>query len=242
MKENCIILYLHSPDGKNLDADFRTAFPGPKAGEIYTQAAREVYSVCNRLPDAQVVAAYERSSHYPDIRWLDQDDPGFLAARGESLEEKTAKAFEWCFNAGAKRVIWVSPMAVWLDAAVLEEAFNILKFKEVVIGPSGEKAYLFGVATPCPELCDGYPWRGKKQPEEITARARKSRLNVEMLAEGGIVMDEKSYHQWLAAMRKDAMPEKAEKTEKADKAEKTDKPQKAEKGVSRPENPQQKPR
>ena len=203
MKENCLLVFLSSPSADKIDANLKEAFGVERACQIYVDMAKQIFATANKLDRVYAVAVYEGNSAHPDLRWLDSEDPGFLTKKGSSQAEWFYSAVKWAFDAGAKRVITLSVLAPAIPQDWIEKAFQMLQDKQIVFGPTQEgECYLLGMNSVYNVLFEDYPWTGKRFADEITERAKKTRLSVYAMPEFYTVKDDKSYQQWTGTINK----------------------------------------
>jgi len=197
MKENCILLFLKAPVPEKMDSRLRQAFGAEKSCEVYMEMSRAVLDLAYSVENAQTVVVYDAHSKYPDLRWVDASDPGFLSPKGARVSEAAHTGMKWCFEAGAVRVVCLSALAPFVQRDSVAGAFGVLADSDIVIGPVQDGGwYLFGTRGVFPEIFEGYPWQGKNQNEEISSKAKELGLSVQSMDELPSVLDAKAYSQW----------------------------------------------
>ena len=193
MKDNCVILFLAAPSPERIDPQLKTALGAERACQVYADVARQVFRELKKLKNVYPMAVYKGDSNFPDLRWLDADDPGFLVPRGDTDEERFFSAARWPFEAGAKRVIILSALAPGVPAGWLDNAFEALKEKHLALGVTAEgDCYAIGMNGLYPSVFAGYPWEGKRFADIIAERAKYARLSIYSLPEFYIVKDGKT--------------------------------------------------
>ncbi len=203
MKDNCIVMFIQPPVPESVDPALRAAFGDEKACQIYTDMAHEVLSAAKKLANVHVTPVYNKTAKHPDLRWLDQEDPGFLIMRNGTPAEEMMKAVRWTMDAGARRIVILSPLSPGVPQDWVEKAFETLEEKHIVIGPAQDGAcYLIGMNGLYDEVFSRYPWPGKRMADEIAEKAKHLRLQTYNLPEFYAVHDEKTYQQWQSVAHK----------------------------------------
>lgn len=99
--------------------------------------------------------------------------------RGEGLGERLARAHELLFNDGFSRVAAIGTDCPDVDAARLRKAFDALKEKAAVFGPSEDGGYwLVGQSVPEPGLFQGIDWSTERVLAQSLERAERLELSV----------------------------------------------------------------
>lgn len=199
MTENCVIVFLNAPEPDKISQELKNAFGPERACHIYSEMVKEVFSSLKRMKGVFVVVVYERTSKHPDLLWLDSDDPGFLEPLpGASACDRVIEAFRWSFNAGARRIVLLSAQSPGVPKESIEKAFNGVSDKNIVLGPTYDGGiYLLALPAAEAALLEGYPWPSKKARDEIADRARRLRLEVQLLPEFYSVKDDQTLQQWV---------------------------------------------
>jgi len=205
MKENCLLIFLNAPSADKMPAQLKNAFGAEKAVLAYTDMARHLFAASKKLSGVQPTIIYKGDSKYPDLRWLDPDDPGFLNLKGTEPLEQFTNAMGWAFDAGAVRATVLSVQAPGVPPDWLEKTFSLLTEKDIVLGPAQDgECYLLGMTRIQPAVIEGYPWPGRRFCDELAERAKRLRMSVYLLPEFPLIKEEKAYQQWISSGRKPA--------------------------------------
>jgi uncharacterized protein len=99
--------------------------------------------------------------------------------RGEGLGERLAHAHGLLFADGFSRVVTIGTDCPDADAPRLREAFDALKEKAAVFGPSEDGGYwLVGQSVPEPGVFEGIDWSTERVLAQSLARAQELELSV----------------------------------------------------------------
>jgi len=207
MEGNTILLLLSAPTAENVSRGLLDSFGEDRACEVYCELARAAYASAKGVSSARAILAYQPSSKYPDLRWLDSEDPGFLNQKGSTAGERFYNSVKWCIEAGSTGVAVFSPYAPGVPEQWLKDAFTQLAKTPLVLGPTAEgNCYLIGAAAPFPFLAE-YPWEGRNMRDELVEAAKKNRIEPAILPEFYEVKSENAYKQWQASLsRTEAFP------------------------------------
>ncbi|HOX22110.1 MAG TPA: DUF2064 domain-containing protein, partial [Elusimicrobiales bacterium] len=200
MEGNTILLLLSAPTPDRIARGLVDSFGEDRACDVYCEIARASYAAARSISDARTILSYLPNSKYPDLRWLDSEDPGFLQQKGASAGERFYNSVKWCIEAGSTGVAVFSPYAPGVPEQWLKDAFVQLKKTPLVLGPTPEgDCYLIAAAEPFPFL-DGYPWEGRKMREELVEAAKKIRMEPAVLPEFYEIKSETLYKQWQVSL------------------------------------------
>ena len=202
MEGNTILLLLTAPTPDNVSRGLVDSFGADRACDIYCELARAAYGAAKSVPNARAILAYLPNNKYPDLRWLDSEDPGFLNQKGSTAGERFYNSVKWCIEAGSTGVAVFSPYAPGVPEQWLKDAFAQLAKTPLVLGPTPEgNCYLIGAATPFPFLAE-FPWEGRNMRDELVDAAKKTRVEPAILPEFYEVKNETAYKQWQASLSK----------------------------------------
>ncbi len=113
--------------------------------------------------------------------WL---GPGvaYRAQSGPDLGARMSGALHRALAAGCARVVLMGADAPGLDRALLAHAFDLLRERDVVLGPARDGGYyLVGLSRPAPQLFDDMPWGGPAVLERTLERVRASGRSLGLL-------------------------------------------------------------
>ncbi|MEX2565226.1 MAG: TIGR04282 family arsenosugar biosynthesis glycosyltransferase, partial [Cyclobacteriaceae bacterium] len=116
-------------------------------------------------------------SDYPESRYF------FDVQEGKDLGEKMGKAFSNQFSKGYDKILIIGTDCYELKSRHLEEAFNILEERDMVIGPALDGGYyLLGFrAAPAAQLFEGIAWSTASVLEETLNIAHQLGYSVKLL-------------------------------------------------------------
>ena len=218
MEGNTILLPLAAPSPETVSRSLADSFGQDRACDLYCEIARASYAAAKAVRGVRTVLSYLPNSRYPDLRWLDEEDPGFLNQKGATSGERFYNAAKWCLEAGSTGVLVLSPYAPGVPEQWLRDAFEKLKSTQLVLGPAQDgHCYLLALSAPLPFLAE-YPWEGRDTRDELVEQAKRLRIEPAILPEFYEVKDEASYRKWQASLAKsEAFP--SQKTEPKRKSE-----------------------
>lgn len=201
MTENCIVIFLNAPQPDKIDPEFANALGPERACHIYTEMAKDVFARAKQIRGVYTFLVYEKTPRYPNLLWLDSNDPGFLELKPQTTaaERRIFNAVQWAAAAGAVRIAVLNIGSPGMPREWIEKAFSLVSSKNVVVGPArGGGIYLFAACPPYPQVFEGYSWPSECVFDEIIERVKRLRYNVEILPEFYSVRDEKSLREWSA--------------------------------------------
>ncbi|MBE9128565.1 MULTISPECIES: TIGR04282 family arsenosugar biosynthesis glycosyltransferase [unclassified Coleofasciculus] len=99
------------------------------------------------------------------------------------LGERMASAFQVSFAAGMTEVVIIGTDCPDLNASIMTQAFEMLKEKDLVLGPSQDGGYyLIGLRRLVPELFKGIHWSTAEVLQQTARIAQKLELAVAYLS------------------------------------------------------------
>ncbi len=177
--ENLLIVFVKAP----VEGQVKTRLSPPlslfAAKELYLRMARSIYQGVAQIAGVRVAVAYATQKNYPSPNWLwdnlkTQAAFEWFAQSGEDLGERLVGAFNWGFAQGAARVSVIGTDSPGLPANQILLAFNLLKDKDLVLGPALDGGYyLVGLNSPIADLMfGGVKWSGPDVLETTLRRCR----------------------------------------------------------------------
>ncbi len=185
----------------------------PVPGRVKTRLARHVgdeqacriYTGILRMTLGQVARVEaERYLFLPPGDSVDIP-PGFVPERqrGDDLGRRMSSAFDLLFRRGHEEVVLVGSDCPYLDAGILELAFEKLEQSRCVLGPSPDGGYyLVGQQEPGFDLFSDIPWSTPGVWAATMRRAEQLGLVPALLEPLEDVDDLDSYNRWLQARKR----------------------------------------
>jgi len=204
-RDNCIILLIEPPVPERVSPELAGAFGPERAVHINLDLLQNVYKLVKNFKDALLILSYDKSPRHPDLTWLDHDDPGFLEAKGKNLEGRIADAFQLAFNTGAKKALLLSHLSPGVKPEWLNQALESVSEKQIVLGLNQNRSvYLAGLTINNLKVLGGIRCMSQKTADELSEKAKRSKLSIFQLPEAYAVENEETLRKWLEA--RDAAP------------------------------------
>lgn len=168
-----------------------------KALEVYGKLLEHTH-LSTRCIDSEKTVYF---SEYIEEDGLWTDGNFKLAEQtGPELGERMLQAFENQFSKGAERVCIIGSDTFEITPEIIRTAFNILKYKEVVIGPARDGGYyLLGMKELQPELFRHKSWGTDSVLSQTLEDLERLQLNYALLPE---LNDIDRKEDWLEHQRK----------------------------------------
>lgn len=197
-RNNCIILLVDPPVPEKTDAELRDSFGAERSVHINLDLLQSAYRLAKNFPDAILILSYEKTGRHPDLTWLDADDPGFLEAKGRSLEGRVMDAFQLAFNTGARKVLLLSHLSPVLKTEWLHQAFDSVNEKAVALGLNQDGSYyVLGLTANNVKLLEGLSFMSSKTALDFAEKAKRNKLSVFALPEAYAVKNEETLRRWV---------------------------------------------
>ena len=158
-----IILFAKAPCPGKVKTRLSPPLAPETAAELAAAFVRDTVAVLSGLDVERRVLAYAPEDGEPALRRLAADDFDFRPQVPGDLGNRMRAAFEDAFAGGSRRVVIIGSDSPGLPRRFIEEAFEVLESKDVVLGPSYDFGYyLIGLRRPLPELFQNIPWSTRK--------------------------------------------------------------------------------
>ncbi|NJP11900.1 MAG: glycosyltransferase [Leptolyngbyaceae cyanobacterium RU_5_1] len=114
--------------------------------------------------------------------WLGRD-LGYVLQGDGDLGARMARSLQPAFSAGVTQIVIIGTDCPQLDAVLLEQAFEALHQRDLVLGPATDGGYyLIGVRRFVPELFAGIAWSTPDVLQQTVAIAQKLGLAIAYLS------------------------------------------------------------
>ncbi|MBI1287337.1 MAG: DUF2064 domain-containing protein [Flavobacteriales bacterium] len=175
-----LIVFVKNPVLGNVKTRLATDIGNAKALEVYMQLLKVTR---NSAEKANCTRHVFYSDEIESDAW---DDDAFnkFVQEGNDLGKRMKNAFEQIFALGAEKAVIIGSDCPELTTEIIEEAFNILELKDVVLGPAKDGGYyLFGMKRLLPFLFEGKEWSTDSVLSETIQDLKENRLSYGMLTE-----------------------------------------------------------
>ena len=191
--ENALIIFLKYPEPGKVKTRLAKDIGNEKACEIYKLLAENV--IKNILPKNpgtyDVHIFFTPADKETEIRtWLKpilDDNQGiktqFRTQEGSNLGKRMSNAFKKILQEkGCKKCIIIGTDCPEIDATLIENAFGVLKEKDIVIGPCKDGGYyLLGMSRPVSDLFVDIDWSTDRVFEQTMEKIQKNNLSCSIL-------------------------------------------------------------
>lgn len=179
--ENILLIFAKNPERGRVKTRLAESVGEEKALEIYQQLLKITKSITDKLTCNRQVW-YSDFIEDEDI-WSTGDYEKKLQ-KGSDLGERMKKAFRQAFASSYEKVIIIGSDCAALTPEIINQGFDLLEKKEVVIGPSQDGGYyLLGMREFHPRLFDDMTWSTASVYENTLTRIRELGLKYENLPE-----------------------------------------------------------
>ncbi len=200
--DNALIIFIKYPEPGKVKTRLAKAVGNERACAIYKSIAEDVIkNVSLKNPRTYDVYAFftpqDKENEIKD--WLrpfrnnDQTfDTQYIPQEGDTLGERMSHAFQQLFqDKGYKRCIIIGTDCPEIDATLIENAFETLQGKDIVLGPCRDGGYyLLGMSRLSPirferefvlDLFVDIDWSTDRVFDQTTAKVRKNNLSYSIL-------------------------------------------------------------
>ncbi len=191
--ENALIIFLKYPEPGKVKTRLAVDIGNVKACAIYKLLVeRVIKNIFSKNPLTHDVHIFftppDKENGIKD--WLqpiltNNQEIGtkYSHQEGNTLGEKMSYAFKQTLQIeGCKRCIIIGTDCPEIDAPLIESAFDILKEKDIVIGPCKDGGYyLLGMSRFLPELFEDIDWSTDRVFKQTMGKVHKNNLSCNVL-------------------------------------------------------------
>lgn len=173
-----LVIMAKAPRPGTVKTRLTQSIPVPAVTELYQCLLNDTMALARSL-DKVEVAIVCPATDVGDLASLAGDAVRVVAQKGEGLAAGLTSVFTYFATAGHHSVVAFNSDSPHLPPSVLENAFELLTARDVVVGPTHDGGYyLVGAKTIHPELFHGDGMGTTTAFEALLARARRLRLSV----------------------------------------------------------------
>ncbi len=219
-RENGISYIVMAPELEKTFEELKINFGVERSININKDLYAKTYQKISVYQNGLVFIAYSKTKKYKDLRWMSDNDPGFLDLPDKNYNELFILNAEFIFRTGARKIIWVSHLCPFISENDIDEAFSKTNQNNIVIGVAKNKGiYLVGFTKEHIKIFDNFYPLDEDIKETLVDRIKKQKLSFTEIEEKIIIKDDDSLKLWVGSKEYE---EKKEKTH----ISKSDKPKK----------------
>jgi len=180
MKSELLIIFYRNPELGKVKTRLAATVGEAKALAIYLKLASHTRTIVSETDCDRVV-------YYSD--YIDTEDawPNTEYAKrlqvGNDLGDKMMNAFDWAFSKDYQRVCIIGADCLEVTSAIVNQAYETLKRRDVVIGPAVDGGYyLLGMNRFIPELFSSKKWSTNTVCKDTIQDLEKLHFTYELLA------------------------------------------------------------
>lgn len=197
-RKNAVIFIVTPPIIESVDDELKKRFGVERAVNILKDIIVKTYSKIKGSSDYILMISYFFSKKFPDLRWLDIYEPGYLDVSGNDYQTAVLKTAEYAFRIGAEKVLWINPLSPFIEKSDIMTAFSNIKDKQVVIGhASNGGIYIFGANQETFKAINIRSMLNDADFDDTVERIRKNRFLIFEMEPKMIVKDEDSLRKWI---------------------------------------------
>lgn len=136
--KQALIIFVRKPELGKVKTRLAATVGNEKALEIYKTLLQHTHTVAEQV-EADKFVFYHQQTEENDI-WSKDGFTKKLQSNAD-LGKKMSDAFSEVFNAGFGQAVIIGSDCLQLQAQVIEDAFAILQYKDLVIGPANDGGY-----------------------------------------------------------------------------------------------------
>ena len=154
-----LILFAKNPTPGTVKTHLQTRYTPQQAAEVYRAFIQDSLESAQGLPVDRWILAYTPSDAESQIRSIASPKWDLLPQTGSDLGERMHHAALQSFAQDATRVVILGTDLPSLPPSYVEEALELLRENEIVLGPTVDGGYyLVGLSNPHESMFQGINW------------------------------------------------------------------------------------
>ena len=171
-----LLIFIKNPEAGKVKTRLAKSIGDDKALQVYKELLEKTISVAKRT-DVRRQVWYSSFIDYEDEITTDKFEK-YLQS-GSNLGERMKNAFQQVFEEGVERAVIIGSDCPSLNKKIVKNAFDRLKEKDLVIGPSEDGGYyLLGMNRYYETLFEDIEWSTESVLESTLQKAESNRLKV----------------------------------------------------------------
>ncbi|MGC8867234.1 MAG: hypothetical protein ACP5IO_06470 [Elusimicrobiales bacterium] len=197
-RKNALIFIVMSPAMETVDYEIKKSFGIERAVNITRDVTIKTYSNIKSDSDYMMMISYFFTKKFPDLRWLDPYEPGYLDVSNLSYGNALIKSIEYAFKTGADKAVWVNSLCPFVDKNDVINAFSNIGEKQVVLGHAANGGlYMAGVSPHTYTVLSVNSVVSDLSFDETVERIRRNKFVVFELEPRFIIKDDDSLKKWV---------------------------------------------
>lgn len=171
---NALIVVVKNPVPGRVKTRLQSRYTPQQAARLYIAFVKDTLDKVRRLHIDKRIIAFDPPNEEQAVRKVCDNDFEYVPQVQDDLGQRMYQALLQQLQSGAQRVILIGTDIPSLPATYITQAFELLKSKDVVIGPSTDGGYyLVGISRPCPEIFENINWSTFSVLSETTESLRR---------------------------------------------------------------------
>ncbi|MCX7641053.1 MAG: DUF2064 domain-containing protein [Elusimicrobiales bacterium] len=198
-RKNAVLFLVTPPVVDFIDSEIKKRFGVERSVNIVKDITIKTYSkIKNTNDDYILLISYFFSKKFPDLRWIDLYEPGYLDVSGLDYQSAVIKSGEYAFRMGAEKVVLINPLCPFIEKSDIISAFSNIKEKQIVIGhASNGGMYLFGSNNETFKVLSFHSPINDSDFDDTIDKTRKNRYLIFEMEPKLIIKDDDSLRRWI---------------------------------------------
>jgi len=168
---NVLCVFIKAPILGHVKTRLQPDLSEEKSLQFYKAMVEDLVDHFRSCPDFDVFLCFYPETEKNFIRKWMGAELSYLHQSGEDLGERMANTFSWCFLQGYQKAILIGSDLPDLDQSTILNGFDVLRNKDVVLGPSTDGGYyLIGMKKEQPDLFSNMAWSTSTVLDETRSR------------------------------------------------------------------------
>lgn len=152
MKNRAVILFTRIPIAGKTKTRLQPFLDGKSCCSLHRAFIKDIYNVIKKI-DADIYIYCTAENHTKNSAGLFYDNPALFMQKGENLGQRMYNAISEVLDFGYQACVLIGTDVPLIGPENIENAFEILKTKDVVISPVEDGGYyLIGMKSACEDV------------------------------------------------------------------------------------------
>ncbi len=176
---NALIVVVKNPVPGQVKTRLQSRYTPAQSAQIYTAFVQDTLNTVRTINIDKRIIAYDPPHAENAVRNICGNDFEYVPQVQTDLGQRMYQALLQQLQSGAKCAILIGTDIPSLPATHITQAIDLLKTKDVVIGPSTDGGYyLIGISRPCPEIFENITWSTPTVLSETTDSLRQQNYSL----------------------------------------------------------------
>ena len=182
--KRCLIVFAKEPRRGEVKTRLSRYLSTEQCLNLYKAFIKDTLNIAKRFKCEGRILAFESAKGSPFYLNSVGRRFTFYKQKGKDLGEKMHDAFRYAYRKKYQKIVIIGSDSPTLPSAFIKDAFEALRYSEVVLGPSLDGGfYLIGLKKTCYAIFRGIKWSSRHVLTQVSKNLRNLNKNTAFLPE-----------------------------------------------------------